>query len=175
MATRSEAQRLKTLFKGIKTLEVTGVVDLQGKTPLEIAQLLPKFTDMSQDDSNPACGFLVANGRIFTLRSGLSPHVKETLNGLPFQSGLLTVDLADAAGGLWSQVGKPLAGHIEGQAAAVMLSEGITDAVLYINGSTPCLGPRGCRTNLPFLLEERARLIVYNKRGKSFPFVGTAQ
>src|SRR5271166_693627 len=103
MSTQQEAARLKGLFKDVSPVEVTVIVDLQGKLPSEVAQMLPKFTVIEQEESNPAFGLLVDvnSGRIFSLRSGLSPHIKESFDGILFKSGIMSKDMAVAAGGVW--------------------------------------------------------------------------
>jgi hypothetical protein len=162
--------KLARLFADVEPVEVTGRVNLEGRTPQEIGQMLPRFTTIQQEGSNPAFGLLVDNrtGRVFALRSGLSPQVQETVNGIPYKTGTMTRATAEAAGGIWGDPRRPLGAHIEGQAAAFMRAKGITDATLYINGTTPCLGPRGCFNNLPTLLAERSTLTVFNKRGRQF-------
>ena len=173
MNQESESARLKALFANVEPVEVMGI-EPQGKTPQQIASLLPRFTTLQQQGSNPAFGLLFdpQSKRIWALRSGLSPQIEETLNGIRFKSGTMTQAVAKSAGGVWGQAGNPLGAHIEGQAAAFMRKKGIIAAVLYINGSTPCLGPRGCKENLQELLAEDATLTVYNKNGRRFFFTG---
>jgi hypothetical protein len=166
----AEAARLRRLFASVEPVEVTAMVDLQDKTPREIARLLPRFTTMQQS-GNAAFAFLVDNGtgRIFALRSGLAPYLHETLNGIPFKTGTMTRATAEAAGGVWGRPGNPLGAHVEGQAAAFMRARGIMDATLYINATNPCYGTRGCYASLPTMLAEGSTLTVFNKNGRQFP------
>ncbi len=56
-----------------------------------------------------------------------------------------------------------------------MRKEGVTEAILYINGSTPCVpdGDTGCFFNLKTMLAKGSKLTVYNKNGVvKGPFVG---
>jgi hypothetical protein len=53
-----------------------------------------------------------------------------------------------------------LEAHIEPQVCAFMRKHGIAEGSLYINGSTPCLGPIGCNQNLPSMLPTNSRLRV---------------
>jgi hypothetical protein len=98
----------------------------------------------------------------------------ETVNGILFKSGTMTREVAQAAGGAWAQERVPLGAHVEGQAAAFMRRMDITEAVLYINGSTPCKNfGIGCHFRLPELLAEGSSLTVFNKNGRRLvPFVG---
>jgi hypothetical protein len=169
-----EAARLKILFQDMNPVEVTGI-DLRGQSRQAIGRLLPRFTTIQQEGGNPAFGLLIDNqsGRVFALRSGFSPHLCETVNGITFRTGTMTQATAEAAGGAWSQPGNPLGAHVEGQAAAFMRARTIFDATLYINGSTPCnVGGTGCLFRLPELLAEGATLTVYNKNGRRFTFTG---
>jgi hypothetical protein len=169
-----EAARLKALFQNVEPVEITGI-DLRGKSPPEIARMLPRFTTLQQEGGNPAFGFLVDNltGGVFALRSGFTPHVTEVVNGIRFRTGTMTQAMAEAAGGAWSQPGNPLGAHIEGQAAVFMRAQGIIDATLFINGSTPCkVGGTGCLFRLPELLGESATLTLFNKNGRRFHFTG---
>jgi hypothetical protein len=163
------------LFREVEPVEVTGRLSLAGLSPQEITRLLPRFTTVQREGGNPAFGLLVDNqcGRVFALRSGLSPQAVEIVNGIPFRTGTMTRATAEAAGGPWSQPGNPLGAHIEGQAAALMRARGITDATLYINGSTPCrAGGTGCLFRLPELLDEGSTLTLFNKNGRRFDFAG---
>ena len=168
-----EAVRLKALFQVVEPLEIIGL-DLTGKTPQEIARLLPRFTTLEEEGGNPACGILVdvKSGKAFALRSGYSPDRQEMLNGIAFKRGTMTRSVAVSAGGIWQILGS----HVEGQAAAFMRKAGITEAVLYINASTPCKGQNGigCLYLLPLMLPPAAGLTVYNKHGKPFPFAGNS-
>ena len=168
---RVEAARLRGLFEDVEPVEVTGRINLEGRSPQDIARMLPRFTTIQQEGGNPAFGLLVENqtGRVFALRSGLSPQIEETVNGIPFRTGTMTRAIAEAAGGVWAQARNPLGAHIEGQTAAFMRAQGITDSTLYINGTTPCHGAKGCFANLPTMLAEGSRLTVFNKRGRQFP------
>lgn len=123
---------------------------------------------------NPAFGLLIdqAAGRVFSLRSGLSPAVEETLNGIRFKTGIMSREVVEAAGGLWGNPLRPLGAHLEGQAAAFMRKDDIRDAILHINMTTPCLGPSGCKQCLPQLLAAGAYLVVCSKNGRRFPFHG---
>lgn len=82
----------------------------------------------------------------------------------------MTREVAASAGEFW----KALGSHVEAQAAAFMWKEETTEAVLYINASTPCLGRNGigCLFLLPVLIPPAAKLTVFNKNGKAFPFEG---
>ncbi len=175
-ASRRRAARLKGLFGDIDPIEITGSVDLRGKSPQDIARMLPRFTTIRQEGGNPAFGILVdpLTGRAWSLRSGFSPDVVETIDGIPFRTGTMTREVAQAAGGAWAQQRVPLGAHVEGQAAAFMRRAGIAGAVLHINGSTPCKnGGIGCSFLLPELLAEGSTLTVFNKNGRAFsPFVG---
>lgn len=171
------AATLKALFEFIDPIEITGSVDLQGKSPLEIAQMLPRFTTLQQEGTNPAFGILVDSktGRAWSLRSGLSPKVIEEFLGIKFRTGTLAPQVLRAAGGAWANPVVPLGSHVEGQAAAFMRKMAIEEAVLYINGSMPCKnGGLGCYYRLPELLAENSRLTVYNKRGRAFLYTGIA-
>lgn len=173
MTTAAErSARLRDLFAAVDPLEVTELVDLAGRTAAEIAQLLPRFTTVQQEGTNPAFGLLVdpRSGRAWSLRSGFDPTSVETFNGIPYRSGTMTRETAHGAGGPWAQERVPLGAHVEGQAAAFMRKAGLLEAVLYINGSTPCRnGGIGCFYRLPELLPEGATLLVYNKNGLAFP------
>lgn len=168
-----EAARLKALFQSVEPIEITGL-DLTGKTPQEIARLLPRFTTLEEEGGNPACGILVdvQTRRAFAFRSGYSPDKDETLTGITFKRGTMTKDLAATAGPIW----KALGSHVEGQAAAFMWKTGILEAILYINASTPCRGQNnvGCLYLLPVMLPPGASLSVYNKNGRLFPFSGSS-
>jgi nucleic acid/nucleotide deaminase of polymorphic system toxin len=168
---RAEAGRLRKLFADIQPIEVTERINLKSMKPQEIAQLLPRFTAFQQGGENPAFGLLVDthSERIFTLRSGFSPHIEETINGLPFRTGTMTRATAEAAAGVWGDAIQPLGAHIEGQAAAFMRAQRITDAVLYINATTPCRISRGCWESLPIMLAEGSTLTIFNKRGRQLP------
>jgi hypothetical protein len=173
----TQATRLRELFRGVEPVEVTGMINLAGQSPQEIGRMLPRFTTSQQEGENPAFGLLVDNGtgRVFALRSGLSPHVQEMVNGIPFRMGTMTRATAEAAGGVWGQERNPLGAHLEGQAAAFMRAQGIAAVTLYINATTPCLGPGGCLESLPLMLAEGSTLTVFNKRGRPFPtFTGIA-
>jgi RHS repeat-associated protein len=50
--------------------------------------------------------------------------------------------------------------HVEGHAAAVMRSDKIREATLWINRS-PCPGPRGCSTLLPRMVPDGSTLTIY--------------
>jgi hypothetical protein len=176
-ASQQRAARLKGLFKDVEPVEITNSIDLRGKSPQEIARMLPRFTAVQREGENAAFGILVdpKTGRAWSLRSGFSPDVVETVNGIPFKSGTMSREVAEAAGGAWSQPGLPLGAHIEGQGAAFMRRMDITDAIMHINGSTPCQrGGRGCSFKLPDLLAEGSTLTVFNKNGRPFSFTGTA-
>jgi hypothetical protein len=176
-ASQERATRLKGLFKDVEPIEITGAIDLSGKTPQEIARLLPRFTTLQQVGVNPAFGILVdpKSGRAWALRSGFAPETVETLNGLPFKSGTMTRDVAQAAGGAWGDRQVPLGAHLEGQGAAFMRKMDISEAALFINGSTPCRNNgQGCFFRLPELLAEGSTMTVFNKNGRAFPFTGTA-
>lgn len=167
---KQEAARLKALFQSVEPLEITGI-DLTGKTPQEIARMLPRFTTLQLRKENPACGILVdvSTGRAFALRSGFTPESEGVFNGIRFKKGTMTQETANEAGTVWRRLGA----HVEGQAAAFMRKREMREAVLYINASTPCqLDGRGCLFKLPDLLSEGAGLTVYNKNGRPFPFMG---
>jgi hypothetical protein len=177
-ASQQRAAQLKAIFKGVEPIEITGTVDLRGKSPQEIPRLLPRFTAIQQAGGNPAFGILVdpKTGRVWSLRSGFSPDVVETVNGILFKSGTMTREVAQAAGGAWMQPLNPLGAHVEGQAAAFMRKMDIADAILYINAGTPCYGRNrnGCLFKLPELLAEGSSLTVFNKNGRPFPFTGVS-
>lgn len=176
-ASQQRAARLKRLFQNVEPVEIIGSIDLHGKSPQEIARVLPRFTAIQEEGGNPAFGILSdpKTGRAWSLRSGFSPESVERIKGIPFKSGTMTPEVAEAAGGVWSQSGLPLGAHIEGQGAAFMRRMDITDAVMYINGGTPCQrGGRGCLFKLPELLAEGSTLSVFNKNGRQFLFTGKA-
>lgn len=166
---------MRSLFAEVEPIEITDKALLE-ENPEELARRLPRFTSIQEAGGNPAFGLLVdpKSGRIWALRSGLSPLVEETFNGIRFKSGIMTRPIATQAGGVWGQPGNPLGAHLEGQAVAFMRKTELMEAVLYINGSTPCLSPGGCKANLPVLLAANATLVVYNKNGRQFDFTGVA-
>lgn len=173
---RQRAAHLKRLFQHVTAIEITGLVDLHEKSPTDVARLLPRFTEIQKQGGNPAFALFVDpnTGRIWTLRSGFTPDVRETVNGLPFRFGVMSRAVAREAGASWGDRQLPLAGHVEGQAAALMRVHDVANGVLYINGSTPCTANgRGCLYNLPELLSENAHLVVFNKNGRAFRFTGT--
>src|SRR5437773_2527690 len=98
-ASRQRAARLKDLFKDVEPVEITGNIDLQGKSPQEIARMLPRFTTIQEEGGNPAFGILVdpKTGRAWALRSGFSPDIEETIKGLRFRTGTMTQEAALAA------------------------------------------------------------------------------
>lgn len=168
--------RLKELFQDVDPIEITGTIDLSGKTPLEIAALLPRFTTLQQQGENPAFGILVdpATGRMWSLRSGLSPDEEETWKGIRFKTGTLTKEMALLAGEPWWDYEVPLAGHLEGQSAAFMRKMEVQAAILYTNSGAPCKQKgKGCFHHLHRLLAERTTLIIFNKNGRQFSFTGT--
>jgi hypothetical protein len=158
------AARLRDLFRDVNPPEITGI-DLRGQIPQEIIQLLPKY-----GGKNPVYGILVdeATGRAYGLRSGWSLGAS-TFNGIPFQKGNISNQVAAAAGGPWKDLGN----HVEAQAAAFMRKSGITEASLYINSGNPCYqGGTGCYFRLAEMLAEGSRLKVFNKNVKLFLFTG---
>jgi hypothetical protein len=140
---KQRSDRLKRVFRDVDPIEITGIVDLQGKNPQEIARILPKFTTIQEKGGNPSFAILTdpKTGRAWSLRSGFSPEIVETFNGMKFKTGIMTKDVAQTAGGSWAQRDNPLGAHVEGQAAAFMRKMEISEGVLYINSSTHCKGP----------------------------------
>jgi len=174
-ASQQKTARLKELFQDVDPIEITGSLDLCNKSPLEIAALLPSFTTIQEAGGNPAFGLLFdpKTRRVWSLRSGFSPHFEESVKGIRFKSGIMTREVAQSAGAPWWDDRVPLGAHIEGQAAAFMRKANMTDAVLYINSAAPCKWDgRGCMFNLPELLAAGATFVVFNKNGKTFSFTG---
>lgn len=168
------ASRLKALFRDVEPVEITAMKLLEGKSPHEIAQLLPRFTTLQEQGEHPAFGILtdVATGRVYAIRSGYLPHEVTEIKGVRYKTGTMTRATARAPGDVWDRLGA----HVEGQAAAFMHKESLGEAVLVMNAATPCKGRNqdGCLFSLPFMLHAGARLTVYNKYGKPFLFVGVS-
>jgi hypothetical protein len=165
----SESTRLKNIFQGINPPQFSDVVLRTKKNHKERIALLPKYEDNQND--NPVFGILavLSTNTAYGLRSGKK---KETSihQGITFQKGNVTPTMAEQAGGIWTN----LSHHVEGQAAAFMRSQDITEAWLFMNASTPCLGATGCKANLPVMLAEGSKLHVVNKWGKETIYTGAA-
>ena len=60
--------------------------------------------------------------------------------------------------------------HVEGQAAALMQRQGISEGILYINNPKLCYW---CNNNLPYMLQPGRSLQVVLPTGTSIPFAGS--
>lgn len=163
-ASEQEAARLKALFEGVDLPEITGI-DLRRKTWQEIAQLLPVYEHY--EGNNPVFGVLIdaKTGKAYALRSGWVRDPELNHNGIPFQNGNLSLQVAQQAGEVWEDLGS----HVEAQVSAFMRKREITEMILYINAGNPCyLGGIGCYFRLPKMLAVGSKLTVFNRCGRSF-------
>jgi hypothetical protein len=153
---------LNELFRIVELPEITNV-DFSIMNHVQIAKLLPAF-----GGQHPTKGIFVdtKTGRAFGIASGWDVDMV-THNGMSFQSGAISREIAIQAGEPWTTLGN----HVEPVAAAFMRSHGIKDGLLYINGRNPCWGTpdgTGCYYRLPTFLAEGSMMIVYNKEGQDF-------
>jgi hypothetical protein len=158
----SRAARLAEIFKEVDLPEITGI-DFGATSPEEVAMLLPSY-----GGKHPLKAILVdrKTGKAYGIASGWDAETV-TYNGMEFKAGAVTPEMAVQAGASWEGLGH----HVELVAAAFMRKEGITDAVVYINGRNPCWGRAdapGCFYKMSEFLAEGSRMIVFNKYGSNF-------
>jgi hypothetical protein len=151
----AETARLKGVFQGMHDpAEIQGV-NFEGKTPGEIQKMMPAYDEKAQ---NPMFGIFVdaKTGKAYGFQSGLNPG-ETTLGEITYRRGTLSsVEIENT-----SMDFVTLEAHIESQVSAFMRKYGIIEGNLFINGSTPCLGPIGCNQNLPSMLPPNSKLGVY--------------